>query len=32
MKVGKLPVVKPFSLCIVVVGGSAMNLEKCIKM
>ena len=28
MKVGKLPVVKPFNLCIVVVGGSARNLEK----
>ena len=28
MKVGKLPVVKPFNLCMVVVGGSATNLEK----
>ena len=28
MKVGKLPVVNPFNLCIVVVGGSARNLKK----
>ena len=26
IKVGRLPVVRPFSLCIVVVGGSAINL------
>ena len=26
MKVGRLPVVSPFSLCMVVVGGSAMNI------
>ena len=27
MKVGRLPVVNPFNLCMVVVGGSAMNLK-----
>ena len=27
MKVGRLPVVNPFNLCMVVVGGSARNLK-----
>ena len=28
MKVGRLPVVRPFSRCIVVVGGSARNSKR----
>ena len=28
MKVGRLPVVSPFSRCMVVVGGSARNLDQ----
>ena len=28
MNVGRDPVVRPFNLCMVVVGGSAMNLYK----